>query len=68
MNLQKEFDAYRAACYGDEKLSPSQLQEIEQAFLSGIVVAARSGCSAAELLRLTRNRLMLIGAFPVEGN
>lgn len=35
-NLEQAFDEYRRACYGDRVLPASQLQEVRQAFFSGI--------------------------------
>ncbi len=34
--LEDAFASYRMACYGEQSLPPQQVQEVKQAFLSGI--------------------------------
>lgn len=45
-SLNDGYDEYRKACYGDCELSPVQVRETKQAFLSGIhwLVSRESYC------------------------
>ena len=69
------FHEYAEACYGNEGgmrgLPADQARQIEQAFLSGVHCALSfgNGCMATtESQQYIHNRLMEIGAFPVDGN
>ena len=74
MDLRKEFEEYRTACWGDDPLPPMQAKEIEQAFLAGcVVVAAKAPVifdddARREIVNYTRRRCMELGSFPLENN
>lgn len=68
IDLYREFGDYRKACYGNRGLPLDQCREVEQAFLSGIMVGATMASSdnavLNEITSVVRERLQQMDCFP----